>query len=390
MGRATCDRRFPSLRRYEPDQVQGSGQRAQSQPPAGLPSERSRPRRATALSMLTGRPRKHIPKNRSIERIRFSTPRPPPHRMRLLAASSCSPCSCSAGWPAPALALGQRRFLYPAPSARRHPGRCRPGSRRSRSRPRMARPCTDCGGRRGRLRRHRQFHGNGSRPEPHAERFAAEPWRARGWGLLTVAYRGYPGSTGSPSEDGLIRDGLAAANAARAQAPDAPILLHGHSLVAAVASQSPNGCRRSGFTLEAPFDSDDPHRAAACPASPSGSCATHTARHAHPWRNCAGSDRAGTRRHGGAAQVGAKPRRSSRPSGADRRDPGRPRVHPGGPGPRGRGDVQRACRSDLPAAGRSARIGEVGAWSDGARSAGAPRIRTHRGAGPARAGLPAL
>ena len=35
-------------------------------------------------------------------------------------------------------------------------------------------------------------------------------WPTRGIGLLAISYRGYPGSTGSPSEDGLLTDGIAA------------------------------------------------------------------------------------------------------------------------------------------------------------------------------------
>ncbi|MCX4198492.1 sulfur carrier protein ThiS [Methylobacterium organophilum] len=136
-----------------------------------------------------------------------------------------------------ALALGQRRFLYPGAFGPQNPWTIPPGlatitvatpdgeSLHGLWRP----PRPGCGV-------VVSFHGNGSRPEPHAARFAAGPWRAGGWGVLSVAYRGYPGSTGSPSEDGLIRDGLAAVEAARARAPGAPILLHGHSLGAAVAA----------------------------------------------------------------------------------------------------------------------------------------------------------
>ncbi len=99
------------------------------------------------------------------------------------------------------------------------------------------------------------FHGNGSRPEPHAARFVADPWRRAGWGVLAPAYRGYPGSTGSPSEAGLIRDGMAAVAATMARAPGAPILLHGHSLGAAVAVAMAGRESSIGLYLEAPFDS---------------------------------------------------------------------------------------------------------------------------------------
>lgn len=99
------------------------------------------------------------------------------------------------------------------------------------------------------------FHGNGALPEPHAERFTESPWREGGWGMLTIAYRGYPGSTGSPSEDGLIRDGLAAHAFAAARAPGAPVLLHGHSLGAAIAVAVAERAAHVGLYLEAPFNS---------------------------------------------------------------------------------------------------------------------------------------
>lgn len=97
------------------------------------------------------------------------------------------------------------------------------------------------------------FHGNGSLPEPHAARFSSGVWRAAGWGTLAIAYRGYPGSTGSPSEAGLIEDGLAAYRFVRSRAPDAPILLHGHSMGAAVAVAVAAREPHLGLYLEAPF-----------------------------------------------------------------------------------------------------------------------------------------
>lgn len=99
------------------------------------------------------------------------------------------------------------------------------------------------------------FHGNGSRPEPHAERFSQGPWRAAGWGLLTLAYRGYPGSTGQPSEEGLIEDGRAALRTVESRAPGAPVLLHGHSLGTGVAVAVAEQATPVGLFLDAPFDS---------------------------------------------------------------------------------------------------------------------------------------
>lgn len=114
------------------------------------------------------------------------------------------------------------------------------------------------------------FHGNASFPEPHAVRFAAAPWQEAGWGYLAIAYRGYPGSTGSPSEDGLIEDARAAQRFANAQAPGAPILLHGHSLGAAIAVALSEGTSHLGLYLEAPFDSMSHLVRLAFPLVPSG------------------------------------------------------------------------------------------------------------------------
>lgn len=97
------------------------------------------------------------------------------------------------------------------------------------------------------------FHGNASNPAPHAERFTGGPWLANGWGTLAIAYRGYPGSTGSPTEDGLLKDAQAALDFVRREAPGSPVLLHGHSLGAAVAIAASRGSETLGLYLEAPF-----------------------------------------------------------------------------------------------------------------------------------------
>ncbi len=99
------------------------------------------------------------------------------------------------------------------------------------------------------------FHGNASAPEWHADRFDAAPWSTNGWGFLAVAYRGYPGSTGSPSEAGLLADGEAAVAYVAKAAPGAPLLLHGHSLGTSVAVAMAARHPAKGLYLEAPFTS---------------------------------------------------------------------------------------------------------------------------------------
>jgi fermentation-respiration switch protein FrsA (DUF1100 family) len=101
------------------------------------------------------------------------------------------------------------------------------------------------------------FHGNASRPDAHAARFVEGPWAAQGWGVLAIAYRGYPGSTGAPSETGLIADGEASYREVERRAPGAGILLHGHSLGAAVAVAVGKSRPHLGLYLEAPFNSLD-------------------------------------------------------------------------------------------------------------------------------------
>jgi uncharacterized protein len=78
---------------------------------------------------------------------------------------------------------------------------------------------------------------------------------ADGSGLVALCYRGYGGSSGSPSETGLIRDALAAYDFAAARYGAARLVPFGESLGTAVAvalaAERPVG----GLILDAPFTS---------------------------------------------------------------------------------------------------------------------------------------
>jgi len=77
---------------------------------------------------------------------------------------------------------------------------------------------------------------------------------ARGYGLLAVSYRGYGGSTGSPTEKGLMQDGEAAYREARARGyHDNRIVLMGASLGTGVAVALAARHEAAGLVLEAPY-----------------------------------------------------------------------------------------------------------------------------------------
>jgi fermentation-respiration switch protein FrsA (DUF1100 family) len=97
------------------------------------------------------------------------------------------------------------------------------------------------------------LHGNGGALVHRAERFAALV--RHGVGLLAIDYRGYGGSTGSPSEAGLLIDAQTAYEFAASRYPAARITLWGESLGTgvAVALASERGVAR--LVLEAPFTS---------------------------------------------------------------------------------------------------------------------------------------
>ncbi|MBA3446832.1 MAG: alpha/beta hydrolase [Pseudaminobacter sp.] len=65
-------------------------------------------------------------------------------------------------------------------------------------------------------------------------RFLADALAARGIGLLAISYRGYPGSTGSPSEDGLLIDAMASFDWLSARSEGGIVVL-GQSLGSGVA-----------------------------------------------------------------------------------------------------------------------------------------------------------
>ncbi|MEO0729878.1 MAG: alpha/beta hydrolase [Pseudomonadota bacterium] len=77
--------------------------------------------------------------------------------------------------------------------------------------------------------------------------------RAAGVGLLAVAYRGYPGSSGSPSEAGLIEDGRAAYRWLAERIPHADIIVHGTSLGTGVAVAIATEFKPRAVVLEAPY-----------------------------------------------------------------------------------------------------------------------------------------
>jgi uncharacterized protein len=97
------------------------------------------------------------------------------------------------------------------------------------------------------------FHGNGGSLRWRVERFRA--LTADGSGLVALSYRGYGGSSGRPTETGLIADAAAAYAFAIARYPAVRIVLWGESLGSALAitpaAEKPVG----NVVLEAPFTS---------------------------------------------------------------------------------------------------------------------------------------
>lgn len=89
------------------------------------------------------------------------------------------------------------------------------------------------------------------------------PWRAArhrritadGNGLVALSYRGYMGSTGHPSEHGLLSDAEAALQFATTRYPSSPVVLWGHSLGTGVAVRLAARHPVARLILEAPYAS---------------------------------------------------------------------------------------------------------------------------------------
>jgi fermentation-respiration switch protein FrsA (DUF1100 family) len=98
------------------------------------------------------------------------------------------------------------------------------------------------------------FHGNGGGLVDRAPRFRS--LLASGYGLLAVAFRGYCGSTGSPTEDGLLQDGKAAYEAARAKGyKEGRIVVIGESLGTGVAVPVAAEHDVAALILDSPYSS---------------------------------------------------------------------------------------------------------------------------------------
>jgi fermentation-respiration switch protein FrsA (DUF1100 family) len=97
------------------------------------------------------------------------------------------------------------------------------------------------------------FQGNGGGLNLRADRFRT--LTADGTGLIALNYRGYGGSTGSPTEDGLIADAEAVYAFAVARYPAERIVPWGESLGSGVAVALASSRKVSRLMLEAPFTS---------------------------------------------------------------------------------------------------------------------------------------
>ncbi len=163
------------------------------------------------------------------------------------------------------LYVGQSRLIYPAPQERHAPASGYAEARLATSdglvlqahwrAPAAGRPAVVF------------FHGNGGSLRLAREEMRA--YAASGYGVLLVAYRGYGGNPGTPSEAGLYRDGQAAmAFLAQQGIPPARTIVVGHSLGTGTATEMARQFAPAALILLAPFTSLPEAAAAAMPFAP--------------------------------------------------------------------------------------------------------------------------
>lgn len=97
------------------------------------------------------------------------------------------------------------------------------------------------------------FHGNGG--SLFDRRFRAKLLTEGGRGVLLLSYRGYGGSSGSPTEAGLRIDARSTYDWLAQRAPAEPIVLYGESLGTGVAVRLATERAIAGLILDAPFTS---------------------------------------------------------------------------------------------------------------------------------------
>jgi uncharacterized protein len=98
------------------------------------------------------------------------------------------------------------------------------------------------------------LHGNAGALAHRAKRIKL--YRANGYGVFMLAYRGFSGSTGEPSEDHLVSDALMAYDQLKHLGPhDEDIVVYGESLGTGVAVQVAANRHPGGLILESPFSS---------------------------------------------------------------------------------------------------------------------------------------
>lgn len=98
------------------------------------------------------------------------------------------------------------------------------------------------------------LHGNAGALSHRAQRIRL--YQSHGYGVFVLAYRGFAGSTGRPSERGIIADALQAYDHLTSLgAPETSIAVYGESLGTAVAVRVAAERRPSALILESPFSS---------------------------------------------------------------------------------------------------------------------------------------